>query len=291
MDSNETARKIALCGALMAGIAYFGLTILRDAFNTNNSDKKVKNKRRNSDSNHLTINKLNDFNSRISHASSQTDLTLPIGTRDRTSAFRNIPPELWSPWAKSIQERIRELNFRLVNTNHFSFKSKNRLPFNSLQNTPKHSSGLQSPDFLSTQSSSGDISSISRSEENLSRTPNHVSNRLVSSRSSIGIKRTINLSIPSETEILMHTRILNKLFGKSNPNISQQESQSLTILLLSRDEDLIVKTLSVIANCAAFSVNIVCIEKFVIIYNLMIDICLNVLKGYDLRLGLCSYVI
>jgi len=256
MDSNETARKIALCGALMAGMAYFGITILRDVFKPN-----VKNKRRNSDSNNTKIERFKNFGPKISHASSQTDLTLPIGTRDMNSAFKNIPPELWNPWAKTIQERIRELNIRLVNTNHFSFNNKNRLPFNSLQNTPKHSSVPQSPDFLSVQSSSRDLYSMSRSVENLSQSPTRVSSGLRSSRSAIGVKRTIHLSHPSETEITMHSRNLDKLFGKSNPNISQQEAKSLTILLMSRDEDLIVKTLSVIANCAAFTVNIVCIEK------------------------------
>ncbi|CAG2123197.1 unnamed protein product, partial [Medioppia subpectinata] len=68
--------------------------------------------------------------------------------------------------------------------------------------------------------------------------------------------RAIDLTLPTETEILMHKRILDKLFGKPTPNLSQQDSKSLTILLMSRDEDLIIKTLSVVANCCAFTVNI-----------------------------------
>lgn len=268
MDSNETARKIALAGALMAGIAYFGISMLRDVFSTsnknnNNNNQTKSHKRRKSDSIDYRKTKNNDLSINLSHASSQTDLTLPIGLRHKTSAFRNIPPELWSPWAKSIEERIRELNIRLVNTTNFQFKSGfNYLSPNlkssySLGNTPKHSSGIQSPEPLSL---------ISLSAESLNKnsaTDLSTNNILLSNQSLIGVKRTLNLSIPSETEIQMHKRILEKLFGKNTPNLSQQDSQSLTVLLMSRDEDLIIKTLSVIANCCAFSVNIVSIVQLI----------------------------
>ncbi|CAG2176584.1 unnamed protein product, partial [Oppiella nova] len=86
---------------------------------------------------------------------------------------------------------------------------------------------------------------------------NHVeTNGLMSGNSCVGLKRAIDMALPSETEILIHKRILDKLFGKSTPNLSQQDAKSLTVLLMSRDEDLMIKTLSVIANCCAFSVNI-----------------------------------
>ena len=259
MNSDETGRKIALAGALLAGITYFGFSILRDVFSSknNNNDKKCR-QRHKSDSNDNRV-ATNDigFNTSLSHASSQTDLTLPVGFRNRRSAYRNIPPELWSPWAKTIEERIRELNIRLVNTTNFQFKNygqflKPHKSSYSLGNTPKRCSpGPQSPE----PSMSISRDRIFRSVENLDQ--NCSQNSLNSSHSTIGIKRAINLCIPSETEILMHKRILDKLFGKSNPNLSQQDSHSLTVLLMSRDEDLIIKTLSVIANCCAFSVNIV----------------------------------
>jgi hypothetical protein len=54
----------------------------------------------------------------------------------------------------------------------------------------------------------------------------------------------------------MYKRTLDKLYGKSNPNLSQQEASVLTLLLLCRDEDLLIRTCSVIANCAAFTANI-----------------------------------
>ena len=281
MNSDETGRKIALAGALLAGFAYFGVSILRDIFHANkkNTDSAKSGRKRRVSENQTTMCSVNeevDARHCLSHASSQTDLTLPIGVRHRSSAFRNVPPELWTPWAKTIEERIRELNIRLVNTTNFQYRNygKHLKPKNcySLGNTPKrYSPALLSPEPYSPF---GHHSTLIDSDDRRYRSVEHLDhssgtkspigsrNSPQSSLSAIGIKRAVDLSIPSETEIAIHKRTLDRLFGKSNPNLSQQDSQSLTILLMSRDEDLMIKTLSVIANCCAFSVNIVSLDLF-----------------------------
>ena len=261
MDGNDTARKIAFCGALVAGIAYFGVTILKDAF-TRPSKSKLK--RRNSDVTD-SINHVED-NTKLSHASSQTDLTLPIGTREKFTAFRTVPPELWAPWARGIQERIRDLNLRMVNSAGFMYNKnmpKNQLSLIkstlSLQNSPRHSPRARSPD-----SSSSVKSFNSYSTENLNDANTSHYNK-TKSNSRIGLAKVMDMTVPSETEVMIHKRRLDKMFGNPNPNISQQESSSLTMLLLVKDEDILVKTLSVLANCAAFTINIVCIIIFFVI--------------------------
>ena len=128
MNSDETGRKIALAGALLAGFAYFGVSILRDIFHANkkNTDSAKSGRKRRVSENQTTMCSVKeevDARHCLSHASSQTDLTLPIGVRHRSSAFRNVPPELWTPWAKTIEERIRELNIRLVNTTNFQYRN------------------------------------------------------------------------------------------------------------------------------------------------------------------------
>ncbi|XP_054156349.1 uncharacterized protein LOC128954775 [Oppia nitens] len=287
---NETGRKIALAGALMAGIAYFGISILRDVFSSgggnsnrvdNNHHKKSRKRRKSdvTDSRHTADNALtvtSCFGHSLSNASSQTDLTLPIGQRERTAAFRNIPPELWSPWAKSIEERIRELNIRLVNTTNFQFRrsfggSNHLTPnrqYRSCGNTPKRNlSGSASPD--------PSLGTLNESTDRLYRSVSDNLDVVVTDRNTnIGIKRAVNISVPSDTEIQMNKKKLDKLFGKSQPNLSQQDAKGLTILLMSRDEDLIIKTLSVIANCCAFSVNIdtICDSGCVLLlYELLSD--------------------
>lgn len=248
---------------------------MRDIFATNKKNKdsnKSDRKRRKSENQTTRVTPREEVDARhcLSHASSQTDLTLPIGVRHRSSAFRNVPPELWTPWAKTIEERIRELNIRLVNTTNFQFRNygKNLKPKNSysLGNTPKrYSPALLSPEppysLHSSPLNSDDrrFRSVEHLDQSVrTHSPNTMSvNSPQSSLSAIGIKRAIDLSIPSETEIALHKKTLDRLYAKSTPNLSQQDSQSLTILLMSRDEDLIIKTLSIIANCCAFSVNIV----------------------------------
>ena len=107
---------------------YFGVSILRDIFhnNKNNTDSAKSGRKWRVSENQTTmcsVKKEVDARHCLSRASSQTDLTLPIGVRHRSSAFRNVPPELWTPWAKTIEERIRELNIRLVNTTNFQYRN------------------------------------------------------------------------------------------------------------------------------------------------------------------------
>lgn len=306
---DETTKKVAFGAALFAGFAYFSLSMIRDTLKKKSSKKKgmyrfchyrwmrellsnncgvlhhwaaletetaasaflakSARSRKYSEDCNGAINS-NGQADLMDAKGSQTDLTLPIGTRERFTAFHNLPPELWTPWAKSIQERIRDLNLRMVGDSRAwteprlglqGFRGTPHLMApHSLQPSPRHGTRATSPSGFGRRS--GSITSISRSTENLSIStppPGMISREsgmsCTSSRSTIGLNRVIRL--PSETEINMYKFTLDKLYGKSNPNLSQQETSVLTMLLLSKDEDLLVRTLSVISNCAAFSINIV----------------------------------
>ena len=211
-------------------------------------------------------------------ASSQTDLTLPIGTRAKTSALHGLPPELWTPWAKSIHERIRELNARLLSQSNSTWNkprsaiqvmpprpvTPNRSPDrNSRPVSPRDSRLLHPPSNYSDYSRSNSRRScLSKSSENLlyMESDDEIMNsledgRLMSPNSMIGIKNHVR-PVPNVTEIKMYEKTLDRLASKPNCNLSQQEVSILSMLLLAHDEEVLIRTSSVIAAAAAFSINV-----------------------------------
>lgn len=283
-----------------------------------------------------TISQLNASKVRLTSAGSQTDLTLPIGKREKVSALHNLPPEIWTPWVRTVGERIRQLNFNLVSNSvirgsglpgygddhildrhpraikvippspldlqieytpsgqHSSDGLAIRSSPSSASSSPYHvakaarsrsnlsSSNLshRRPDSRSTISSGGDRSVgytryLSQSQETLlsdnsynsiaysiGNSPSFNTVELCnnasaspSSAANTSIKKV--LRVPSKTEIKMYEKTLDKLLEqKTLPNLSQQEVSVLTLLLLSSDEEILIKSSSVITSACSFSSNI-----------------------------------
>lgn len=284
MNVDDSTKRIAFAAAVFAGVAYFSVSLIRDAFKSrsdyhHDEFNDVRRKRTRS---------FTDLRHGKESASSQTDLTLPIGTRAKTSALHSIPPELWTPWAKSIHDRIRDLNVRLVSqTPAASPSAWNKHP-NAIQVMPprpltpsrpssgsNRSTGLSDdrrlePHLLSVASragagsrnSSSQQSYMSRSSDNLMFTDSDdelmqsaEDVRCISSNSLTGIRKHV-LAIPNMTEIKMYEKTLDKLSKKTNNNLSQQEVSVLSMLLLAHDEDVLCRTASVIAAATAFSINV-----------------------------------
>lgn len=265
-----------------------------------------------------TINKLNDSRIKLASAGSQTDLTLPIGKREKVSALHNLPPEIWTPWVRTVGERIRQLNANLVSNgiirgsafpgysdDHILGRHPRAIkviPPSPLELSIEYGQQLIRSSPSSTSSSPHHLAKSPRSRSNLSSS--NLSNRRPDSRStissggrSVGYTRYLSqsqetllsdnsycsneetrrycqfnttpnestantsikkvLRVPSKTEIKMYERTLDKLLEqKTLPNLSQQEISVLTLLLLSSDEEILIKSCSVITSACSFSSNV-----------------------------------
>ncbi|XP_015792996.1 uncharacterized protein LOC107369545 [Tetranychus urticae] len=233
MDLHDNAKKVVVCSALFAGFAYFSLSVLRNVF-----------------SNHKKTSST-DKNNRKASQSVQTEVTVPV-KEDRR--WCKLSPEMWGPWAKTIQDRIKELNLKAAASG--VVLRQGRVPsitanVSSLSshNTPRHSPRTRSPTRLANQNN------LSQSVDNLSKDVNYLPNGSVVDGNSIP-----TIIPPNETEMANYKKILDTLFGQKNPNLSQQEASVLGMLLMCDDDELLVKTLSVIADCAVFTpnINIIC---------------------------------
>lgn len=276
MNVDDSTKKIAFAAAVFAGVAYFSVSLIRDAFKSRTDyhhDFDDLRKRR-------TRSFSADLRTGKESASSQTDLTLPIGTRAKTSALHSIPPELWTPWAKSIHDRIRDLNIRLVSQTTSAWNKPQsaiqvmpprpltpsrgpgsrsghrdgyRRDHNLLHPACNNNDGSRSNSRRSYMSRSSENLNYSESDDEMMHSLDDV--RGVSPNSMIGIRKHV-LAIPTMTEIKMYQTTLDRLASKTNSNLSQQEVSVLSMLLLAHDEEVLIKAASVIAAAAAFSINV-----------------------------------
>ncbi|XP_064473463.1 armadillo repeat-containing protein 10-like isoform X2 [Ornithodoros turicata] len=235
MASEDVAvKRVALCSAIFAGFAYVGYSILRSAFcaKGNGRDDKERD---------------------TAHRSSQTDLSVPADYTTTSPAELHFIP-------KSVRNKVRELNLkaRMFDDHYFARIFKPR----SLQNSP-----WGSPKALSPIGFERDTY-LSRSAENINMTPTTPLKRRNSSRSSraslhwgcndlsaeCNDDRVLNRAMLSrETDDLLHD-ILHGLYNKARV-MTVYEAKCLVTLLGSADEDTVVKTLTTISNCAAFTIN------------------------------------
>ncbi|XP_053209288.1 uncharacterized protein LOC128397626 [Panonychus citri] len=240
MDLHDNAKKVVVCSALFAGFAYFSLSVLRNVFSPSKDQSSSTNNNNN-----------NNKNGRKSSQCVQTEVSVPIKEDKR---WYKLPPEMWGPWAKTIQDRIKELNLQST-ANNVIFRSPGRIQSIttngtslSSHNTPRNSPRCRSPNNLSKENS------LSRSVDNLSKDNNnhlHQGDHLIDGPI---------IKPPSEIEMINYKKILDKLFGQKNPNLSQQEASVLGMLLMCDDDEVLVKTLTVIADCAVFTpnINVIC---------------------------------
>ncbi|KAK4300919.1 hypothetical protein Pmani_026909 [Petrolisthes manimaculis] len=269
---DKTLNKVALCSAVFAGFAYVGYSYAKTAF-----CRKLT-----VDDDDYTRGRL--IFRRLSQTHTQTD-TL-IGTLDNTSKIVIRP--------KSVQERIRELNLKArqfaetfiaiqdINA-HTHTHAVSRTPAiyhhtKSLQSSPWSSPRLLSPvdvRHIITSRSSEDLTYIHTQQGSPTR-PKWIRKSLRRKKleESEGRERK---SEEQERNSEEPERKLEESEGKLTSSLSSltsqgriltvHEAKALVTLLSSEDEMLVQRTLTTVANCAAFTANmevlggVGCIDK------------------------------
>lgn len=188
------------------------------------------------------------------HRSSQTDLTVPADYTTTSPAELHFIP-------KSVREKVRELNLkaRLFDDQYFARIFRPR----SLQNSP-----WGSPKALSPVADTSCNNHLSRSAENIHTVPRSPLRRKNSSNRSSRAnlhwhcndlsanhteERALYRAMVNDTEELQET-VLHGLYNKARV-MTLYEAKCLMTLLLSKNEDVLVKTLTTMSNCAAFTIN------------------------------------
>lgn len=260
MASEDVAvKRVALCSAVFAGFAYVGYSILKSAFcfkGNGRDDKarklvKLKKKKK-----HKAEQQERD----MSHRSSQTDLSVPP-----EDYITNSPAELhFIP--KSVRDKVRELNLkaRMFDDQYFARIFKPR----SLQSSPWGSPKALSP----VADSSANNCYLSRSAENVhivptsplrrkhsggksSRHPSRASQHWqCNDLSANHVKeKSLYCAVVKDTDELLQ-EVLHGLYNKARV-MTLYEAKCLATLLMSGNEDVLVKTLTTMSNCAAFTIN------------------------------------
>ncbi|XP_076331623.1 uncharacterized protein LOC143236866 [Tachypleus tridentatus] len=228
-------RKFALCSGIAAGIAYLGYSFIKSALcEVGWRSEQAK-------------------SPTLKSESCQTDVSLPL-----TSQPVPLP-------GTSVRDRIRELNLRAREFKEagFNFSVKNKAK--SLQNTPWSSPRIQSP-ADGKQAMSRSVESLSSSVDGNS--PYHQRKSMPKT----GIAREFSSGFPQDNE----ETLLVEQDGSCNPLLREPEkvllkqleslyskarimtpyeAKSLVTLLYSDDDEVLVKVLTTISNCAAFTVN------------------------------------
>lgn len=253
MASEDAAvKRVALCSAIFAGFAYVGYSILRSAFCAKGSGRDDKGTRKVVKSKKKKKHKgLPEHDT--AHRSSQTDLSVPAD-------YTTTPPAELHFVSKSVRDKVRELNLkaRMFDDQYFARIFKPR----SLQCSPWGSPKALSP------VGNGRDGYLSRSAENLDLIPttpikrsNSTKSRRASRRrgcddphaSDGGEERLPYCAAERQTDDLLQD-ILSGLYNKARV-MTAYEAKCLVTLLGSTDEDLLVRTLTTISNCAAFTIN------------------------------------
>lgn len=231
-SGERSTKRVALCSALAAGFAYVGYSIMKNAF-----CKRPKNK-----GSQYALEK------RINQAI-QTDL--PLYSAETLALL----PELCAA-QKSVKERVKILNVYAQQHGNFPFAPPN-FKTRSLQNTP-----WSSPRILGNTNSR---KFISYSAENVSTISPPESPQKVNKEKSSPQKDNDNdpeetanndndsklIKEESETIVL---RRLDNLFNRARV-VTPFEAKSLVSILNKKDDDILVRTLSTISNCSAFTIN------------------------------------
>ncbi|KAK8769039.1 hypothetical protein V5799_014498 [Amblyomma americanum] len=257
MASEDVAvKRVALCSAVFAGFAYVGYSILKSAFCFKGNGRDDKGSRKLVKLKKKKKHKGEQAEHDMSHRSSQTDLSVPP-----EDYITNSPAELhFIP--KSVRNKVRELNLkaRMFDDQYFARIFKPR----SLQNSPWGSPKALSP----VADGSCNNSYLSRSAENVHTSPTSPLKRKNSSRSSSRAsqhwqcndlsanhitEKSLYCAVVKETDELLQ-EVLHGLYNKARV-MTLYEAKCLMTLLTSRNEDILVKTLTTMSNCAAFTIN------------------------------------
>ncbi|CAN7983849.1 unnamed protein product [Ixodes pacificus] len=254
-------KRVALCSAVFAGFAYVGYSILRSAFCTKgcgrddkglcvillpSTRKLVKLKKKKKHKGEVPERDQN-------HRSSQTDLTVPADYTTSSPAELHFIP-------KSVRDKVRELNLkaRMFDEQYFARIFRPR----SLQNSP-----WGSPKALSPVADSSSNNHISRSAENIYMMPGSPLKRKNSGRSSRASlhwhcndlsanhaeERSLYRAMVKESDERLQ-EVLHGLYNKARV-MTLYEAKCLVTLLGTGNEDVLVKTLTTMSNCAAFTIN------------------------------------
>ncbi|XP_067130812.1 armadillo repeat-containing protein 10-like [Centruroides vittatus] len=236
-SGERSTKRVALCSALAAGFAYVGYSIMKNAFC----------RRPKSKGNQYALEK------RINQAI-QTDF--PLYTAETLALL----PELYASH-KSVKERVKILNVYAQQHGNFPFAPPN-FKTRSLQNTP-----WSSPRILGTTNSrkfisysAENVSTISppgspqkNNKDKLSPNKDEVTKDNNEEEIEASSDNDSNLSIKEESETIVLRR-LDNLFNRARV-VTPYEAKSLVSLLNKKDDDIIVRTLSTISNCSAFTIN------------------------------------
>ncbi|GAB6029148.1 hypothetical protein CHUAL_004925 [Chamberlinius hualienensis] len=268
-SGDKTVNKVALCSAIFAGFAYVGYSVVRNAIcrrGLRSSDDDGTNPRTylhvvvgNSTATYSLGPQTDESRSifdggiRRFSVASQTDFLLGNLDISNGGIFRPL----------SVQERIRQLNFQARHLGDQGLIMKFS-PFykpRSLQCSPWNSPRILSP---------VDINQfISRSAENLTSVSTPPSppgfRRKSSTRRSTSRPASANHNQEETTQVTeVHILLkdseetlkkrLEGLYNKGRV-VTPYEAQSLVTLLYTRDDELLLRAITTITNCAAFSVN------------------------------------
>ncbi|CAN7989247.1 unnamed protein product [Ixodes hexagonus] len=246
-------KRVALCSAVFAGFAYVGYSILRTAFCTKGCGRDDKGARK-----LVKLKKKKKHKGEVperdqNHRSSQTDLTVPMDYTTSSPAELHFIP-------KSVRDKVRELNLkaRMFDEQYFARIFRPR----SLQNSP-----WGSPKALSPVADSSSNNHISRSVENIHSVPGSPLKRRNSGRSSRASlhwhcndlsanhteERSLYRAMVKETDERLH-EVLHGLYNKARV-MTLYEAKCLVTLLATGNDDVLVKTLTTMSNCAAFTIN------------------------------------
>lgn len=265
MASEDVAvKRVALCSAVFAGFAYVGYSILKTAFCFKGNGRDDKGSRK-----LVKLKKKRKLKGEqperdMSHRSSQTDLSVPP-----EEYITNSPAELhFIP--KSVRAKVRELNLkaRMFDDQYFARIFKPR----SLQNSPWGSPKALSP----VADGSSNNCYLSRSAENVHLGPPSPLKRRNSGRSARSSphasqhwqcndlsandlsanhirEKSLYRAVVKDTDELLQ-EVLHGLYNKARV-MTLYEAKCLATLLMSGNEDVLVKTLTTMSNCAAFTIN------------------------------------
>ncbi|CAM1323148.1 ARMC10 (predicted) [Pycnogonum litorale] len=255
-SSSGSLQKTAICSVIAAGFAYVGFSIFKSTFcrcsKANSVDEEVE-----AISSHLLLNS----------RGSQTDISQlkTVGVGPDNENGDNIKTIVFPK--QSVQDRVRELNiqdqlFPSSGTLLYGQKPVGNalLKSRSAQSTPWSSPRIVSPTIP-----------CSMSVDNLKNNPHPLSPKL--RRNSTSRRRYLSggdtksnvsgvfyssfgsntMVIPLETEESLLKK-LDGLFMRGRV-INRNEAKSLVILLYSKSEEVLVKTINTVSNCSAFSVN------------------------------------
>ncbi|KAG1683395.1 Armadillo repeat-containing protein 10 [Nymphon striatum] len=240
VDGDGFVKRIALCSAIAAGFGYVGYSVMKSAFCGIQKESEEED--------------VVDYKHFLNSRGSQTEIC-----KQKTVGVQLGPEDICviTP-LKSVQERVRELNLQSKSFPTTALLNGQRtignaiLKSRSTQNTPWSSPRIVSPGVRSSLS-------VDNLNNDFQYPPSpklrrHSTRRRNVSGEGRGCHQSSYSSIlPIESEEALLKK-LNGLFCRSRV-ITPNEARSLIILLYSKNEEVLIKTVNTISNCAAFTVN------------------------------------